>query len=492
MPERLHRILSSDLLKIAVLVLMFVWNPLTSIRLASVTDPDLGWHLRTGEWIMQHHQLPHTDLFSATGMGKPWVAYSWSFGVLMYELARNWDLLGIVAFVVGIWIAITMLLFFLVRSLTKDFWTSAVLTFLGSIVMRLLAGPRPGTFTIIFFLLTLALLLRAQKTGNPHLLLPLPVILWVWANIHLQFVYGLFLIGVFCIEPWVNRLFSFRAEDPGVRARWLWTTLGTSTALTFANPYGSGPYWVILDFVRQPLLYFYTFELRAMAFDEKVHFLVLILCLVGAFALGRQRPIRPLWLLLLIWAAVLGFHAQRDLWVITAISLAILAAGRSQVNVPSLPPNPRVWLAATACILLVLIWVFKAGANNKQLISRMASNMPVGAVAYIHEHHLQGPIFNDFDWGGFLIYALPDMPVAIDGRTNVHNQDEIMRSLRTWNLWPAWDNDPLLAKANLVVGRPDRALTIALRYDSPFRPVFDDGVAVLYQRVKPVEAQPAK
>lgn len=112
--------------------------------------------------------------------------------------------------------------------------------------------------------------------------------------------------------------------------------------------------------------------------------------------------------------------------------------------------------------------------------------MPMGAVAYIHEHHLQGPIFNDFDWGGFLIYALPEMPVVIDGRTNVHGQDEIARSLQTWNvLGNDWYDDPLLQKANLVIADPQFALTYALRMDPHFKIVFHDKAVVLYQRVLP-------
>jgi hypothetical protein len=75
-----------------------------------MNDADVWWHMRSGEWILQNHQLPRTDPFSVAGAGKPWVAYSWPFGVLIYEIARNWDRLGIVAFMVFAWIAITLAL----------------------------------------------------------------------------------------------------------------------------------------------------------------------------------------------------------------------------------------------------------------------------------------------------------------------------------------------------------------------------------------------
>src|SRR5436190_21749859 len=47
-----------------------------------ILDPDIWWHLRTGQWIVEHATVPTTDLFSSYGIGKPWIAYSWLFEVL--------------------------------------------------------------------------------------------------------------------------------------------------------------------------------------------------------------------------------------------------------------------------------------------------------------------------------------------------------------------------------------------------------------------------
>ena len=78
------RLASSDVLRIAAIVLVFAWFPMHRERWGGVTDADLWWHLRAGEWITQNHHLPVTDPFSYTGAGKPWIAYSWSFEVLLY------------------------------------------------------------------------------------------------------------------------------------------------------------------------------------------------------------------------------------------------------------------------------------------------------------------------------------------------------------------------------------------------------------------------
>src|SRR3954453_10170656 len=52
--------------------------------LRPVTDPDIWWHLRVGQWVVEHGALPANDPFSLPGLDKPWVAYSWLYEVLVY------------------------------------------------------------------------------------------------------------------------------------------------------------------------------------------------------------------------------------------------------------------------------------------------------------------------------------------------------------------------------------------------------------------------
>lgn len=487
----LDKILSSDIIKIVAVVIVFAWFPLKPIVWHFVSETDVWWHMRTGEWIMQHHQLPHTDPFSSTDMGKPWVAYSWPFEIFIYEVTKHWDLLGIVAVAVFFWMGMTLALFHLIRSFKPPFWHSVGLAMVGSMILPRVTSPRPGPLTVIFFIVVLDILLDAQRRNSVSKLWLVPVLIWMWANVHVQFVYGLFVVGLFCMIPIFDRLLSLAGvpPEPGTKylpAKWMWPTLAISTAVTFLNPYGAGIYRVLWEFIQQPKLYKFINETRAMAFDRSVHFLVLLVLIAAAIALGRARRIQPLWVILLVWAALSGFHAERDIWLTAVISLCILAQSAAEYNPGAAPVQRRVWLAACACVLIFIVVRFKTAPTNHELSSLVGSELPMGAVAYIHEHHLQGPIFNNFDWGGFLIYALPEMPVVIDGRTNVHGQDEISRSLQTWNVFGNdWYDDPLLQRANLVIAPPAFSLTYALRVDPHFKVVFDDGTVVLYQRILP-------
>jgi hypothetical protein len=482
-------------LKVLAFVLLFTWFPIQAMHYANVSDPDIWWHMRTGEWIFQQHAIPHADPFSISG--QPWVAYSWLFDAFIYQIAQHWDLVGIVAYTVAMWLAITGFLFRLVRSLLPNFWLSSAITLAATLAMSRIFGPRPGLFTTLFFILTLHTLLAAERTGDTRKLWLLPLIMIVWANMHIQFVYGLFLIGVFAIEPLFARIFRNRVASRG-SSRTLWLVLAASIVATLCNPYGAGIYGVLWDFFRQPKLYSLVIETQPMKFNHFTHYLAVALALVAAISLAypyrrgsadrlasiRGRNLRPAWIILLIWATASGIHAERDVWVIAIIAAAAIALSLQQSSEPAILATRTRNIAigcVMAIILLGLTWIMP---TNQQLLARVARVYPVGAVAYIHEHHLQGPIFNDFNWGGFLIYALPETPVTIDGRTNVHGQVRIENSWNSWNLGPNWEHDPNFVAANLVIAEPQLALAKALKGDPHYQLAFNDGVSLLFVRVR--------
>ena len=63
-----------------------------------VMDPDIWWHLRVGQWVVDNDTVPITDPFSSYGLDRPWIAYSWFYEVLVFRLYSLFGLAGIVAF----------------------------------------------------------------------------------------------------------------------------------------------------------------------------------------------------------------------------------------------------------------------------------------------------------------------------------------------------------------------------------------------------------
>ena len=81
-----------------LLTLLYLLPAVAAIR--PVLDPDIWWHLRTGQWIVEHGAVLTTDPFSSYGMGKPWIAYSWLFEILIYSLYQAFGLLGLMLYAV--------------------------------------------------------------------------------------------------------------------------------------------------------------------------------------------------------------------------------------------------------------------------------------------------------------------------------------------------------------------------------------------------------
>src|SRR5262249_54747923 len=158
-------------------------------------DADIWWHLRTGEWILSHHMLPFTDPFSLHGAGKEWVAYSWLFEVLVFRLYQWFGLSGILYYNVVLSIAITAAVFTLIKRFEPAFISVVGLAAISIVSMLpVLLAPRPWLFTILFFTIELKLLLDARRTGSNRSPWYLPFLFALWANLHIQFVYGLLLL----------------------------------------------------------------------------------------------------------------------------------------------------------------------------------------------------------------------------------------------------------------------------------------------------------
>lgn len=465
--------------QMVVLSLLLAAPAIMCLHSAVANDPDIWWHMRTGEWVVQHHAIPRVDIFSGPYAGKPWQAYSWLFELLTFGLFHRFGLVGIVGYSVGMLLAITCALSHLVRRLQADFTVVALLVFSSCFAMGHLYTPRPWLFTILFFAIELDILMQARRTGRMRELLWLPVIFALWSNIHIQFIDGLVVLGLAMIEP------IAATRGIGQKARLGFAPAAAAFAAsglaTLANPYSWHIYRVAYDLASQAGVLDKITELRAIAFRGIVDWVVLALAICATVVLARQRQFRFFETALLAFGIYVGFRSQRDVWVIAIGAVAILASvisPRANLKDIQLPRFTQTF-AAVAAALLVLAGFRVMHVNNALLETQIEKTYPVKAVAAIQAGHYSGPLYNNFDWGGYLIWALR-MPVAMDGRAAFYGDQAIDRSVATWGAEPDWKSDPLLTKAGLVIAPPKAALSQLLRADSSYRLVYEDKIAVVF------------
>src|SRR5262249_40390064 len=152
-------------------------------------DFDLGWQMATARWIVQHHQIPSTEVFSYTAAGKPWT-YPVGSGLAFYGtyLLGGYALLS--------WLAAIACAGTIALLLRRG---SAVTAGLAIFAVPLIASrvtPRAEMFTVVLFAATLSLLWQQHETGKARLWL-LPVLMVAWVNLHPGFVAGLGLLGAY-------------------------------------------------------------------------------------------------------------------------------------------------------------------------------------------------------------------------------------------------------------------------------------------------------
>jgi hypothetical protein len=493
-----------------VLVALYSIPALVYLRTASASDPDVWWHLRSAEWIVQHHAAPWTDPFSSAGAGKFWAAYSWLFELLIFKLFQWLGLAGIVVYTAGMVAAIAMALHHLIRRLQADFTFGVLLTFAASYSMVRLYTPRPWLFTILFFTLELDILMQARRTGKTRELLRLPVIFALWANVHIQFIDGLVVLAIALAEAVLARRWT--SLQTRLRAGWLGGICLACVLATLVNPYGWRIYRVAYDLAAQPGVMSKVAELSALPFRHIDDWLVLLLALAAVAVLARasgvkaqvdsdgvmrglnppspsetsfsaaDRTRRGLFFegALLAFAIYVSFRTQRDLWVVVIAASAILASritgdekNRFQLTTYFAP------LVVAATGLAVALGFCALRVDNASLCAKLVEELPVRAVEVVQEKGWSGPLYNDYGWGGYLIWALR-MPVSIDGRAAMHGDAALDRSEAVWNGQPEWASDPDLRRAGLVIGPVRAPLTQLLRTDPRFELGYEDQLAVVF------------
>ncbi len=72
----------------------------------------------------------------------------------------------------------------------------------------------------------------------------------------------------------------------------------------------------------------------------------------------------------------------------------------------------RVLFGIVCLFALPSLWLTASGFG----LTGQTSMYPDKAVQYLVTHHPKGEVFSTYDWGGYLIWKLPEKKVFIDGR----------------------------------------------------------------------------
>ena len=464
--------------------LVVVFLGLFGMAARNVIDPDVWWHLRTGEYIATHHSVPHSDPFSYTRAGEPWVAHEWLTELLLYGLQCVTGWAGLIVVFAAVLCAAFYLLY--LRCGPNPF-AAGVLTLAAAWATMPVWGVRPQILSLL--LMSLWLLILERSEGNAKLLWwTLPLML-LWVNLHAGFALGLALSILFIAGELLERVLG-RSQQSAPRLRFAGLVLFLDLLIVPLNPNGLRLFTYPIETLRSTAMQDYIAEWASPNFHhaEYLPFLLVALATFAALAWSRVK-VRPREVVLLIVSLYAGLCSIRTIPLFVWIAVPLLArnldqslkrwpARRSQL----LRPLPASRAALNAPILLAMA-VF-VGIHIFQVIQRQpraeAQNFPTRAVAFLQSHPANRRIFNHYDWGGYLIWRLyPSTPVFIDGRADLYGKEMLDQFASTYGFKDDWRKTLQGWNVDTVIVPADSALATGLRSAPGWTVAYEDDQAIV-------------
>jgi hypothetical protein len=446
-------------------------------------DPDLWWHIKVGQDILATHRFPESDPFSWTVAGHPWMAYEWLGDVLIGGVAKYAGLLGL-----------EILLFVLASAVILGLYAYATMRsgnckagFVSALALCSLAF---ASFTLrpqmigYGFLVLLLIVLERFRQGHTRSLWLLPPLFLIWVNTHGSFIIGL---GVIVVH-WAAGLTDLKLSGIEMKK---WTVeqrvrlelifLLCLVVLPF-TPYGARLAVYPFDMAfSQPVNVANILEWQPMPFNVVGAKLFLALLVIFFFA---QMAIRPVW------------RAAEVLLLFVGLVMACLHVRFVLLFVPFFAPMFATllarWLPAyerkkdhyilNALLIFGLIaaigYYFPKSADIHRAV---AKDFPVTAVAYLNQHPAPQPMFNTYNFGGYLVYS--GRKVFIDGRGDLFERGGVFSDYLQASLIRAGALQVLdrygVQSCLLQHGEP---LTVVLAASPDWERVYHDNVSELFVR----------
>lgn len=465
---------------------------LFAMGLRQTRDPDMWWHLRSGEYILAHG-IPRHDVFSFTVPHYEWITHEWLSQVVMWGIYQTGGLPALILVFAGL-IALTYWLVYLAcpgRPFLAGF--VAVLSAISSAIVW---DARPQIFNLLLTALFLLIVERVRSgRWSQRALWALPPLTMLWANLHSGYLLGVVLLGTYTVglagqrrlQPADGR----NAAAPVVRRLALVT--GLSFLASGLNVNGPELWIYPFETLSSPSMQAFIQEWHPPDFNLTIFWpfaLMLGLGLLG-WLFNRERPTAAD-LLLFGGTAVAALTSARNvpLFAIIAapvIGRGLLGAWRDAQFYPVLsgkapePPLPSRLAALNVLVLgVALLGVAVYGAQKiAGNEANVAERFPVTAVDYLETAGLDdAPGYHSYQWGGYLIWRR--IPVFIDGRADVYGDDFIFYYRQAMDVRPDW-REPLTDFAvEYVMMPPGSSLLVVLEASGAWQPVYSDGVAQIW------------
>ena len=449
-----------------------------------VVDPDVWWHIKVGQDLLRTHHWPTTDPYSFTAFGTPWIAYEW-LGDVAIGFVGKFGLRALDALLLLLGGAIAIALYYYASLCAKNSKAGFASATIVSIFAVENFNLRPQMFGFLFLVISL-IALEHFRQGRPKALCILPPLFLIWINAHGSWIIGL---GVMLVTLFAG-LFNFSVGSvEGVR--WsekqriqLELALLGSLAVIPLTPYGTQlatyPFLVASSL---PLNAENVLEWLPMPFNSLLGKLFLAV-VVGAFVLQILYHFKfrlQQWILGIGGAVMACLHVRFVLLFAPFFSpiLGIMFApwlDRYHREKDKFVLNAVLMAGA----VFAMVWYFPTRSELEHVVE---TRFPVRAVNFLHTHPIEGPLFNSYDYGGYLIGNLPEHKVFIDGRGDLYEFEGVMGDfLQVVNVRPATFAVLRFYGIRTFLLQQNEPLAMVLAERPDWKRIYKDDTSVIFVR----------
>jgi len=450
---------------------------------------DIWWHLRTGDLLLRGI-FPTQDIFSFTAFGKSWILHEWGSEVLFALAYKGMGISGLIilkSFVFA-------LMFGLVFNMMLRRNINILVCFMFTLIMMIgnVNGwtIRPHMFTSLFLVILFYIYIEFKHHKKQKALRFLPLIFLLWINLHGGFIIGFIFLGICIIAELINIFIQYDKDKSlsfyECKKLIIYTII--SFAACFINPN-------TYEGVLYPLIYLgnqmdshLIAEWQSPTIRVDVQFFIMVFFIIGGLIFNKKKLL--LYEISLMFVFIFfAFSARRHISIFTLVAIPIVVplwqniifAGYNQIfdivtgRLKSLLQKISEYFNSrsstfslkekqlkyhTIPILVVFFFILLCGVKGEKLnIGLDRSRYPIEIIDYIKSNNIKGNIFNQYRWGGFLIWSLPDRKVFIDGRMDVYKKEISDQYFTVIDLKEGWEDVLKKHSIEYVVAKKDKIIS---------------------------------
>jgi len=497
----MHSARFERLIWIILLLLIFLMAARTPL------DSDLWWHLRSGQETWNSGQPLISDPFSYTRFGQSWINHSWLAQVCLYLIFQAGSYPALSALVALLAVLQIELVY---RQMEGPAGLRAFLLVLATPVIAVVWSPRPQLASLTL-LAVLGWLLYRYKWQQRNEAWLLPILFVFWSNLHGGYPLGLMLLGTFIAGEILNHALGWKGPEvvawPRIARLALWTL--AAVLVLPINPNGLNIWRIPFQTVGVNVLQQFVSEWASPDFHDLAQqpFLWLLFACLAAIGLSGRR-LDGGDLLSVIWFGALALVARRNFGPFALLATPVLArhawpallAWNERIHLPARLQNGLLKVRSTQqqgqltpgyqrglnLAIVALIGFFCALklfiVTHPALIqSAEQTAYPVKAVEWLQDNRPPRQLFSTYNWGGYLVWALPEYPVFVDGRTDLYGDEIIGAWMQTVHAGDDWQATLDKWQVNTLLLDPGQPLAKAA-CSAGWKLLYEDQVAVIYGR----------